>query len=235
MLWSTDADVLQPAMLLRVVLTCFAGALLGIERERHGRAAGLRTTLIVSLAACLAMMMSDTFYRSSFTNPETSWHPDPARLAAGILSGMGFLGAGVIIHQHSHITRGVTTAATLWFSSVIGLCFGAGALGIGLLGTGLAALILFVLPRFEHHIENDWYSDLGVKLSAGTAVDGLMREIESLGVKIKSLDWREQIGAGERELLFHLKYKKGRLKSLPQEIVERLSAVPGVRSVHWHD
>lgn len=90
---------MRPEILLRIGLTLVAGFILGIERERHGRAAGLRTTLLVSLSACAVMIISDSFYVKSLAivGSEPAWHPDPARLAAGALSGMGFLGAGVII------------------------------------------------------------------------------------------------------------------------------------------
>src|SRR5436190_9433732 len=78
---------ITPEILIRVGLAALAGTLLGIERERHGRAAGLRTTLLVSMAACIAMIISDQFYRQSFAlqNSASGWHPDPARLAAGVL------------------------------------------------------------------------------------------------------------------------------------------------------
>ena len=92
---------MRPEILLRIGLTLAAGFILGIERERHGRAAGLRTTLLVSLSACAVMIISDSFYVKSLAliGSAPAWHPDPARLAAGALSGMGFLGAGVIIRQ----------------------------------------------------------------------------------------------------------------------------------------
>lgn len=232
--WQNLFAGLTPEIFVRIGLAFFSGMVLGIERERHGRAAGLRTTLMVCLASCIAMMMSDVFYKESFTVGAQAWHPDPTRLAAGVLSGMGFLGAGVIIHQHSHITRGVTTAATLWFSSIVGLCFGSGAIGIGLLATALSAIILFIIPYFENHIENDWYSDLSVKLSIAAPLQQLIDEIESLDVKVKGYDWREKVETGDRELLFHLKFKKGRLMGLPQDIIQRISSLPGVKTVHWH-
>ena len=93
---------LSPEVSLRLGLAFGAGILLGIERESHGRGAGLlRTTALVCLAACVAMVISDSFYVTSFqlTGQSAGWHPDPARLAAGALSGMGFLGAGVVMGE----------------------------------------------------------------------------------------------------------------------------------------
>ncbi len=91
-LWDALRVDLRSEILIRVGLAALAGFILGFERERHGRAAGLRTTLLVTVSACVVMIISDSFYLSSLrdTKGALSWHPDPARLAAGALSGMGF-------------------------------------------------------------------------------------------------------------------------------------------------
>ncbi|BCU76724.1 MgtC/SapB family protein [Luteolibacter sp. LG18] len=223
--------------ILRVGLAVVAGTILGLEREHHGRAAGLRTILIVCLASCVAMVVSNLFYQESFRaigyGPST--HPDPARLAAGVLAGMGFLGAGVIIHQQrTNVTRGVTTAATLWFSAIVGICFGAGALGLAALATGISTVILYLVPKFERHIAKDWYADLTVKMDQATAVETVTTAIEALKVKVKGVNWEEDVVTGHRELRFHLKFKNTRLKTLPQEMVKALSTLPGVKAIHWH-
>src|SRR5690606_29104215 len=111
-------------VLLRLGLAAMAGAIVGLERESHGRAAGLRTTMLVCVSAAVAMLVSHALFVAS-TGPGISWRPDPARLAAGILTGMGFLGGGAIIRE-GNMVRGVTTAAALWFVTVLGLAFGSG-------------------------------------------------------------------------------------------------------------
>ena len=236
-LWEALRADLRPEILIRVGLSILAGLLLGFERERHGRAAGLRTTLLVTVAACVAMIISDSFYLNSLrqTKGALSWHPDPARLAAGALSGMGFLGAGVIIKQSSTLVLGVTTAATLWLATVVGLSFGAGALGIGLLGTALSAVVLFLMPRLEQRIDNDWYSDLSLRVDpAAVETRDLAAAIEAFGVSIKGIDLEEDVTAPERRITFHVKYKKSALLRHAMDVTARLRAVPGVRSVHWH-
>jgi len=226
----------RPEILLRVALTVIAGTILGVEREHHGRAAGLRTTLLVSLAACVAMIISDSFYLKSVadTGGAPTWHPDPARLAAGALAGMGFLGAGVIIHQNTHLVRGVTTAATLWFATVVGLSFGAGALGIGIVATLLSTVVLVVLPALEGKIKNDWYSDLTVHVKRdGATLDEVRTVVEAFAIKIKGVDLEEDLVAGERRLTLHLKYKKGRMVSSPGDLTEQLAGLSGIRLVRW--
>jgi putative Mg2+ transporter-C (MgtC) family protein len=113
-------------VLLRLGLSFVAGAVLGLERESHGRAAGLRTTTLACVAACLAMMLAHFFVRDPMFR-SMNWRPDPGRLAAGILTGIGFLGAGVIVREGTTV-RGVTTAAVLWYVTILGLVFGSGHL-----------------------------------------------------------------------------------------------------------
>jgi putative Mg2+ transporter-C (MgtC) family protein len=181
------------------------------------------------------MMISDSFYLQSLTGGSGNWHPDPARLAAGALSGMGFLGAGVIIRQSSHLIRGVTTAATLWFSTVLGLAFGSGAIGIGILGTLIAFIILYLIPSLEAHIQDDWYSDLSVRLdSHASSLESLLNELKSFPIRIKSLDIQTSKLTDEQQVVFHLKYKKVDLINFPIEVTMRIGSLPGVRETHWH-
>lgn len=221
--------------LLRIVLAVLAGGILGFERQHHGRAAGLRTIMIVCLASCVAMVVSDIFYRESFRSSYgAATHPDPARLAAGVLAGMGFLGAGVIVHQQkSNITRGVTTASTLWFSAIIGICFGAGAIGLGAVATGIATVVLYFVPKFERHIEKDAYADLAVRMDKIADANAITTAIESLDAKVKGMSWDEDLTTGERELRFHVKYQSQRAKILPGDLVRILSVLPGVKTIHW--
>ncbi|MCE9618629.1 MAG: MgtC/SapB family protein [Planctomycetes bacterium] len=237
MIWNEIAVDLRPDILLRIGLTLAAGFILGIERERHGRAAGLRTTLLVSLSACAVMIISDSFYLNDVarTGVTQAAHPDPARLAAGALSGMGFLGAGVIIRQTSHIVRGVTTAATLWSATVIGLAFGSGAIGIGLLTSGASFIILYLLPVVESRIQDDWYADFSVNLNEGGAsIDRILSELKTFSIKIKSIDIQTSQEQPRQRITFHLKFKKMDLVRFPVEVTQRIGQLEGVRDTHWH-
>jgi putative Mg2+ transporter-C (MgtC) family protein len=235
-MWNYLVSDLQPEVLVRVALTLLTGFILGFERERHGRAAGLRTTLLVSLSACVVMVISEFFYRQSLvvTGSASSWHPDPARLAAGALSGMGFLGAGVIIHAGGHI-RGVTTAATLWFATVMGLAFGAGLIGLGLLASAVAFVVLHLLPSVEAHMQDDAYSDFSVRLDVGAAtLDLILNELKSCAIKVESMDIQTDRQPPVQRVVFHLKYRKTDLVRFPREVTQRVGELPGVQETHWH-
>jgi putative Mg2+ transporter-C (MgtC) family protein len=143
----------------RLALTVLAGVLIGINRSERGRTAGLRTTLLVSFAAAVAMILANSLLVTSGKTPESFATMDPMRLPLGILTGMGFIGAGAILRRGEMIA-GVTTAATLWIVTVIGLCFGAGAVGLGLTALALALLALAGLKWLELRLHQDRHGTL---------------------------------------------------------------------------
>ena len=172
-----------------------------------GLCSGLSERATVEPVACIAIIVSDEFYRHSFALPNSAigWHPDPARLAAGVLAGMGFLGAGVIIRQSNHMICGVTTAATLWFVTIIGLAFGAGAIGVRLVALASSILILGLIPYVESMIKNDWYSDLGVAFAPSIcSVEMLVKALGPLDVKVKAIDIDEELECARCQVTLHL-------------------------------
>jgi putative Mg2+ transporter-C (MgtC) family protein len=151
---------LQPHdIALRISLTFLAGLLIGFDRGEHGRPAGMRTTLLVSLAACLAMLQANALLNIAGKSPSSFVVLDLMRLPLGILSGMGFIGAGAILRRDS-LVIGVTTAATLWFVTVVGLCFGGGQITLGLLGLGLGLLVLWCMRWVEQRTMQDRHATL---------------------------------------------------------------------------
>ena len=127
------------AVLLRLMLATVIGGIVGWERGRHGRAAGLRTHIMVCLGATLASLvgMYTTFYLGA--------SGDPNRVAAQVISGIGFLGAGTII-VHRNMIRGLTTAASLWTTAGIGLAIGSGMYVVGV-GTAVVLLVVLIFVR----------------------------------------------------------------------------------------
>lgn len=124
-------------ILLRLLLAAGLGALIGFERETHGQAAGLRTHMILAVGATLAMTLSINLAAGS--------GGDPARLAAQVVSGIGFLGAGAILRYGASI-RGLTTATSLWTLAIVGLAVGTGEY---LVGAATAVFLLIILSLLD--------------------------------------------------------------------------------------
>ncbi|NJM41448.1 MAG: MgtC/SapB family protein [Anaerolineae bacterium] len=216
----------------RLGAAALAGLIIGIERESHGRAAGLRTTLLVCIAACIAMLISATLFNQATAQGGPNI-PDPARLAAGVLSGMGFLGAGSIIRNGNRV-QGITTAATLWFVTLVGLAFGAGQFIIGGAGVAIAFAVLFILPPIERQVKNDWYATVTiVSRMDGLSDEALQAEIEKLGTRIKRIDLDYNLQQQQKTVRCELKFKKDKLRKLSEAIVQRLIQLEGVLQVSW--
>jgi putative Mg2+ transporter-C (MgtC) family protein len=221
-------------VVLRLSLAVAAGLILGFERERHGRAAGMRTTMLVCVASAIAMVLSEhLFWQSS--NPDDSWHPDPARLAAGVLAGMGFLGAGVILRQENAI-HGVTTAAVLWFSAILGMSLGSGYFLLGGISFGIAILALFILPSVERYIPVDRYAALWISSSLpGPSQNEVIQAVEGLklGASIRFVGLEQDLTSRSRQMHFELKVKKGHWAECERRSVELIQKFKGVKHVKW--
>jgi len=133
---------------IRLALTMLAGGIIGLNRGARGHAAGFRTTILVCLAASVAMIQANILLPLAGKTPESFSVMDLMRLPLGILTGVGFIGGGTILKRRDLVT-GVTTAATLWLVTVIGLCFGGGQLALGGVTTVLAVCTLWALKKVD--------------------------------------------------------------------------------------
>jgi len=136
-------------IIIRLALTVLLSGLIGLERQLHKRTAGLRTHILVSLGSCLIMLTS--LY--VFDIYKEIARPDPARIAAGVIAGIGFLGAGTIIRDREGV-RGLTTAASLWVVAGIGLAVGCGFKKGAIYTAVLTLMVLFVLRFVENILED---------------------------------------------------------------------------------
>jgi putative Mg2+ transporter-C (MgtC) family protein len=158
--------VTWPDVGLRIALTILAAAAIGFDRDIEGHSAGLRTSLLVALAACLAMLQANWLMNSVGKSPGSFVELDLMRLPLGILTGVGFIGGGAILKRGDNV-QGLTTAAPLWFVTVIGLCFGGGQIGLGVAGGLLALLILRALKMVEVKLKREHASRLWLKWKVG--------------------------------------------------------------------
>ncbi len=134
--WTTGND------LLLIVISVIIGLLIGAEREYRNKSAGLRTFILISFGSCLFTILS---LKIGIANPD--------RLAANIVTGIGFLGAGVIFKDDNKI-GGITTATTIWATASLGMCIGSGHIYLALLGVALVLLILTLLSYLQDLIDN---------------------------------------------------------------------------------
>jgi putative Mg2+ transporter-C (MgtC) family protein len=134
---------------LRLVLAVIAGGLVGFDREVRGREAGLRTNMLVCFGSALVMLVSTRFAVYPWTShPGINLNIDPARIAYGVMTGIGFLGAGSIIHNRGAI-HGLTTAAALWCVAAVGLAVGFGMYLLSAMATIMIVIVLWLLDYFE--------------------------------------------------------------------------------------
>ena len=137
-------------LLLRLVLSCILGGIIGYERQSRRKSAGLRTNVLVCLGACLIMVMSEGIYQGV----EGHTNADPARLAAQVVSGIGFLGAGAIMKEGLTVT-GLTTAACLWVVAGGGRAVGGGFYSGALITTALVFVTLGTLSKLDEWVDHE--------------------------------------------------------------------------------
>ena len=137
-------------LFFRLTLACILGGVIGYERQSRRKSAGLRTNVLVCLGSCLIMVLSEALY----FNVEGRTNADPARLAAQVVSGIGFLGAGAIMKEGLTVT-GLTTAACIWAVSGVGLAVGAGYYSGALFTTGLIFATLGTLSRIDEWVMHE--------------------------------------------------------------------------------
>lgn len=144
-----------------------AGGLIGLEREWRGRPAGFRTHILVSLSSCLLMLAALHQTHWAFDDlPRSNIMTDPTRMAHGVLTGIGFLCAGVIFRQGFSV-HGLTTAASLWMTAAIGLLYGAGLFGLATTGTLITGVILIALKLISDRVPARLNADLQVRWKRG--------------------------------------------------------------------
>jgi putative Mg2+ transporter-C (MgtC) family protein len=159
-----------PDLVGRLLVTLLAGFLIGLNREARGHSAGLRTTILVGLAACVAMVQANMLLDVTGKGPGSFAVMDLLRFPLGVLTGVGFIGGGAILRRGDLVT-GVTTAATMWIMTMIGLAFGGGQYGLGAIATVLTLVTLQALKWVDLKIPRDHKAMLAVSWPKNTPPD----------------------------------------------------------------
>jgi len=213
-------------LFLRLFLAAVLGGLVGLEREAHGRAAGLRTHILVCVGATL-IMLTGVNLAMSF---QYSSSIDPFRMAAQVVSGIGFLGAGTIIRFRASV-KGLTTAASLWAVAAIGLSIGSGFYKGAFFATALVLVSLFALTRMESKmIKRDWYKTLKLDTKSGPNQLKAIREVLSdYSAEIKDFEIKK-IDEDNVNLELHLKLINLRLSD---NIISDILDIKGIEKARW--
>lgn len=218
---------------LRLLLTVIASSLIGLNREEHGRPAGLRTMLLVGLAACLSMIQVNLLLPIAGKAPDSFIVMDLMRLPLGILSGMGFIGAGAVLRKENAVT-GVTTAATLWFVTVLGLCFGGGQLLLGTAGSALGLIVLCLLKPVESRCDHERHARLIIAVMApGPTEKEITEAVAAAGYQAASLSVTHEKEAGFREVRLDVKWEGKPTEVQPPAFVAELARWEKTLKIAW--
>jgi putative Mg2+ transporter-C (MgtC) family protein len=225
---ASNLNISDGELLLRLGLTVALCGAIGLERETRGQVAGLRTHILVGLGAALFTLVS----AYAFDAGDPGVTVDPTRIAAQIVTGIGFLGAGAIIRQGLSV-RGLTTAATLWVVAAIGMAAGAGYYGAAVLATALVLVSLWPLRLLAHRVFSGLRAEegrLSVDLRSGAGAAPLLAVLEDAGARLRALDFEEENGRRRVSALVQL--EPG---AAPAQMVARLMDEEDVLGAEWVD
>jgi len=201
----------------QLLLAGLLGALIGVEREYHGRAAGLRTHMLVCTGCCLVMLVSQSFaqrYSAVFPDSENVIRIDPARLAYSVMGGIGFMGAGAILKSGLTV-RGLTTAACLWCAASIGLAVGSGLYLLSIATTIIVMVALMALTRVERIVSSHWYKTVTVTCKdVPEEMDAVKQILEHHAVKVLDVTFDRDLDAHSLEIAYNVRLKNRQLTTV---------------------
>ena len=183
-------DLTPLSILLRMLLPCICGGLVGIEREFKRRPAGFRTHILICLGAAMTTMTSQ------FLSLVVGSATDMARLGAQVVAGVGFIGAGTIIVTRHQRVKGLTTAAGLWTSAIVGLALGAGFYEGGVIATALILIAEIIFSKLEYYIlHNTPEVTLFVEYTDKKCLDRILNLYREQKVKVTSMEITRDAGS----------------------------------------
>jgi putative Mg2+ transporter-C (MgtC) family protein len=220
----------------RILLACAAGFIIGINRDEQGHPAGIRTTMLVCLAATLAMLQVNLLLPLAGKLPNSFVVMDLMRLPLGILSGIGFIGGGVILKREQGVS-GITTAATMWTVTVLGLLFGGGNLYLGIAGTVITFIILWALKSIERKLPHERRGSLHVSVSPDSSTEDDLRQVLlTSNRRIARWQPRYQPPRALVSLKCELKWRvPGREAPGTPVFIDQLRKLPGITSLTWEE
>lgn len=226
-------EITWQTIALRILLTLVAGTLLGTNRSKHGHPAGLRTTLLVTLAASISMIQMNLLLPTNGKPHDSYTVMDLMRLPLGILTGVGFIGAGAIVRKDDMVT-GVTTAATMWFSTVVGLCLGGGQLILGSTAVVIGYLILSSLRWAETRLDEQQRATLTLTLTEDGISEKELREILEAGqVHVRTVSVAHLLTESQKKFDCEVRWPSNKEASQNPAILNDLGQLPGLLKLEW--
>ena len=214
-------------IILRLLLGTLLGGIIGFERQTHGRPAGFRTQLLVCVACTLLMIISEN-YSSHGTLKEDFVKLDPTRIAAGAMTGIGFLGAGVIVKTGVSV-QGLTTAACIWIVAAIGLAAGAGQYLAALTGAVITFISLWILRIVETKIPRLTYRYITLVTDESGDENAIRALFEEKGFTVSKMDYEIAFSEKEKDFIFTIASRSHvPMKELIED-VSRLNAIKRLR------
>ena len=214
----------QSTIVLRLIVSTAIVTIIGLERETHHQPAGLRTHILICLGSTLLMLIS-IFIPQQFENFRNG---DPGRIAAQVVSGIGFLGAGAILKMGVNI-RGLTTAASIWSVSAIGLAIGAGMFYAAIIAAFIVLLVLMIFETFEKKIfKPKNYKRFEITGPGNISIETLEKVFQAFRIQVMTIEMEKDIPNNQTvfQVLVHI-YED---KKLPM-VVDRLCEIAGVEKV----
>ncbi len=214
-------------IIFRLVLAAVLSGIIGFEREFHGRAAGFRTHILLCIGSTLVMLTSLHIFDVYYSRVPV----DPGRIAAGVVTGIGFLGAGAIMHFRSSV-RGLTTAASLWVVAGLGLAVGSGLYLGSIVTTILTIIALMIFSRLEHAmIRRDWYKTIIIE--SKESIDQLKTIREILAeCRSEITDFEIDRAKDSINMVLKLGVKLYDTRCANQ-LIEEIGRLDGVKNVKW--
>jgi len=227
-------DFFTDNFIFRVLFAAILGALIGLERDIRGRSAGLRTNILVSVGSSVFMLLSIGLAVKWLESYPGSASADPTRIAAQIITGIGFIGAGAII-KYKFSVQGLTTAACLWTTSAIGMACGAGFFEIAILATVIAIFVLTVLNRVERLYSKDNYRVIKITVHKDVAIHRIIELIKKQGILVLHYDVEKDYEHGTVAITSEVKFQnKDTDDKMAESVIGALEKSEiSVMNVHW--
>lgn len=192
-------------IIIRLLLSSLLGGIIGFERQAHGRPAGFRTQLLVCVACTLLMLISQYYYMESVQDAGYIRF-DPTRIAAGAMTGIGFLGAGVIL-KTAFAIQGLTTAACIWIVAAIGLAVGAGQFTAGISGFIITVFSLWVLRIIERRIPQLTFKHVTLTTDETSDEHAIISRFTDRGFEVSKMEYEIDFSQNEKVYSFTIANK----------------------------